>query len=374
MSGIYIHIPFCKKKCSYCDFHFSTTFESYREKMIDAMCKEIEMRLGNEADLDIKTLYFGGGTPSLLQESDWNKLMQTLKSFITIEDLQEFTIEANPDDVNAAALALWKALGVNRLSIGVQSFRDEDLQWMNRAHNSKESLQCIELAQSFGFQNLTIDLMYGLPNQSLAIWSEQLHRACQLGVSHISAYCLTVEERTALKKSVDNGDLIIPDEDLVEEQFRALIDVLASYGLAQYEISNFAKSGAEAVHNSNYWLGKYYVGIGPSAHGFDGKNRYWNVANNRTYIRALEAGTLPETIEELTLKNRFNELILTGLRTHWGVEIVQLESLIPFDEKFCFQIQQLVDSEVLEIAEGKMRLTPQSRIKADYYTSLLFQV
>jgi oxygen-independent coproporphyrinogen-3 oxidase len=310
----------------------------------------------------------------LLHAVDWRILRHALKSFIRIEDLLEFTIESNPDDINESSLSLWKSLGVNRLSIGVQSFREEDLKWMNRAHNSKESLECIELAQRLGFHNLTIDLMYGLPNQSLQVWEEQLHIAGKLGVPHISAYCLTVEERTALKKRVDLGDLIIPDEELVEQQFHALIDILASYGLEQYEISNFAKPGFEAVHNSNYWLGAHYLAIGPSAHGFDGVNRYWNIANNKQYIQEIEAGKLPQTIEKLTVQNRYNELILTGLRTHWGVSIEQLQALVPFDKKYNVLLQNLSDSGVLELHEGKLRLLKDSRIKADYYASLLFRV
>ena len=342
--------------------------------MVDSLCTEIELRLGNETQLNIKTVYFGGGTPSLLHAADWEKLIHTLAAFVQINDLVEFTIEANPDDINEESLSLWRAMGVNRLSIGVQSFRDEDLLWMNRAHNADESIRCIELAKSFGFQNLTIDLMYGLPNQSLEVWKEQLLRACELGVPHISAYCLTVEERTALKKRVNLGDLIIPEDDLVEQQFLALIEILDEYGLKQYEISNFAKPGSEAIHNSSYWLGEKYFGVGPSAHGFDGKNRYWNVANNRKYIKVIESGELPQTIEKLTPQNRFNEMVMTGLRTHWGVSLPKLEAILPFDTQYLNELHKLLDTGILELSENKIRLTQSARIKADYYASLLFQV
>ena len=340
--------------------------------MVDALCKEIEMRLGNETDLNIKTLYFGGGTPSLLLAEDWRKLLHALKTFIRIENLLEFTIEANPDDINEFSLSLWKSLGVNRLSVGVQSFRDEDLQWMNRAHSAVESLKCIQLAQEYGFHNLTIDLMYGLPNQSLQDWVEQLHIAGRLGVKHVSAYCLTVEERTALKKRVDTGALVVPEDDLIEAQFQALINILHGYGVEQYEISNFATPGHEALHNSNYWLGEKYVAIGPSAHGFDGVKRYWNIANNQKYIRALEENKLPETIEILSPKDRFNELILTGLRTKWGVKLNDLNRLVELDKSYKDRLNELMTSGVLEQINGNIRLSQSAKIKADYYAAMLF--
>lgn len=372
MSGIYIHIPFCKKKCTYCDFHFSTTFEAYRDNMIAALVREIEIRLSRENDLEVKTIYFGGGTPSLLNKKDWEKLVSALSKFCDSKHLTEFTIEANPDDISAHNLKLWKNMGVNRLSIGVQSFRQQDLIWMNRAHSADESLKCIQLAQEYGFHNLTIDLMYGLPNQSLQDWEEQLHIAGKLGVPHISAYCLTVEERTALKKRVDSGALIVPEDDLVEAQFQALINILYGYGLEQYEISNFAIAGHEAVHNSNYWLGENYVAIGPSAHGFDGVKRYWNVSNNQKYIRALEENKLPETIEILSPKDRFNELILTGLRTKWGVKLDDLNRLVSMDKTYVDLLKSLTESGVIEQNNGTIRLSQIAKIKADYYAAMLF--
>lgn len=342
--------------------------------MISAICKEIEMRLSIEKENNLKTIYFGGGTPSLLNTDEWSQISNTLKEYCSFDDLIEFTIEANPDDITKENLTFWKNLGINRLSIGIQSFRQEDLVWMNRAHTATESLHCIELAQQFGFQNLTIDLMYGLPNQSLEVWEEQLHTVGNLGVSHVSAYCLTVEERTALKKKVDLGDLAIPNDELVEAQFQTLIEVLKSYGLEQYEISNFAKMGHEAVHNSNYWLGESYIGIGPSAHGFDGANRYWNIANNTAYITALKEGKLPQTLENLTRKDRFNELILTGLRTKWGFELSKLNGLIPIDEKYQKLLNSFISSGVLELDGDTIKLSQQARIKADYYAAELFRV
>ena len=373
MAGIYIHIPFCKNKCSYCDFHFSTTFSPYRSEMIDAICREIELRMSSkEFEGEIKTLYFGGGTPSLLLPNEWAQIIKTLKIYVDLESLLEFTIEANPDDIQIDNLELWKLMGVNRLSIGVQSFNDDDLKWMNRAHKAQESLDSILLAQKYGFENLTIDLMYGLPNQDLDVWEKQLDTALGLGVPHISSYCLTVESRTALQKFVRQGLLFIPHEDLITSQYDLLVNKLESNGFEHYEISNFGKPNFFAKHNSNYWLGHHYLGIGPSAHGFNGDNRYWNIANNAAYIKDLRTGKLPETIEKLTIENRFNELILIGLRTSWGVDSEQLESLIPFDLKYQNLLKKLSESGVVEWRNSHFRLSKIAKFQADYYSSMLF--
>jgi len=373
MAGIYIHIPFCKNKCSYCDFHFSTTFSPYRSEMIDAICREIELRMSSkEFEGEIKTLYFGGGTPSLLLPNEWAQIIKTLKIYVDLESLLEFTIEANPDDIQIDNLELWKLMGVNRLSIGVQSFNDDDLKWMNRAHKAQESLDSILLAQKYGFENLTIDLMYGLPNQDLDVWEKQLDTALGLGVPHISSYCLTVESRTALQKFVRQGLLYIPHEDLITSQYDLLVNKLESNGFEHYEISNFGKPNFFAKHNSNYWLGHHYLGIGPSAHGFNGDNRYWNIANNAAYIKDLRTGKLPETIEKLTIENRFNELILIGLRTSWGVDSEQLESLIPFDLKYQNLLKKLSESGVVEWRNSHFRLSKIAKFQADYYASMLF--
>lgn len=373
MAGIYIHIPFCKKKCSYCDFHFSTTFEAYRKQMIAALCAEIRIRMNHiDAPKSIKTLYFGGGTPSLLHESELKLMLDALGEFINFSDLEEFTIEANPDDLDEGHLVSWKALGVNRLSIGVQSFDDADLKWMNRAHNAHESHNSIQLAQQFGFHNLTIDLMYGLPNQTLASWEKQLDIALALNVSHISSYCLTVEERTALRKFVDQGVLSIPDEDLIAQQFELLVAKLESNNFEHYEISNFAKAGARALHNSNYWRGEHYLGIGPSAHGFDGNSRYWNVANNPLYIKQLKDGELPETLELLTPQNKFNELIMTGLRTSWGVDFEALNRIVKVNPDFVELLNALKEKGEIEWLGSCFRLTKKAKLRADYYASTLF--
>jgi oxygen-independent coproporphyrinogen-3 oxidase len=372
MAGVYIHIPFCKNRCTYCDFHFSTTFESYRKRMIDAICTEIELRLSDHKHFDLKTLYFGGGTPSLLHQDDWEKIIEQCSRFIRVSRLAEFTIEANPDDVTEANLKLWRRLGVNRLSIGVQSFRNQDLEWMNRAHDAEDSLRSINLARQFGFDNISIDLMYGLPNQSKEDWLEQLDIIAVLDIPHVSAYCLTLEERTTLKKRVSMGELVLPDDELIEEQFSSMQAKLASFGLEQYEISNFAKPGKEAIHNSNYWRGVNYIGIGPSAHGFDGFKRYWNVANNIKYINSLIEKQLPQEEELLAPKDHFNELVMTGLRTKWGVDLNKLKKIIELEDAYYERIKQFQEEGVLQVIDDRMILNHASRIKADYYASKLF--
>jgi len=373
MAGIYVHIPFCKKKCSYCDFHFSTTFSAYRQQMINALCTEIDLKLSRlDVHEKIESLYFGGGTPSLLLDFEWLKLKETLSKYFDINKLLEFTIETNPDDINEEHLNFWKILGVNRLSIGVQSFRDEDLVWMNRAHNSNEALACIQLAQRAGFNKLTIDLMYGLPNQSLAVWKEQLKIATDLGVTHISSYCLTVEERTALCKKVQDGELVIPDDELIAEQFDFMVSWLETYGFLHYEISNFSQPDCFALHNANYWKGVPYIGIGPSAHSFDGENRSWNISNNAQYIKAIELGQIPEIREELTPENRFNEIILTGLRTIWGVDYKALTKTGHVTEHFTQQLLQMEADGDIIWQDGHFKLTKKAKLRADYIAARLF--
>jgi oxygen-independent coproporphyrinogen-3 oxidase len=373
MAGIYVHIPFCKKKCSYCDFHFSTTFSAYRQQMINALCTEIDLKLSRlDVHEKIESLYFGGGTPSLLLDFEWLKLKETLSKYFDINKLLEFTIETNPDDINEEHLNFWKILGVNRLSIGVQSFRDEDLVWMNRAHNSNEALACIQLAQRAGFNKLTIDLMYGLPNQSLAVWKEQLKIATDLGVTHISSYCLTVEERTALCKKVQDGELVIPDDELIAEQFDFMVSWLETYGFLHYEISNFSQPDCFALHNANYWKGFPYMGIGPSAHSFDGENRSWNISNNAQYIKAIELGQIPEIREELTPENRFNEIILTGLRTIWGVDYKALTKTGHVTEHFTQQLLQMEADGDIIWQDGHFKLTKKAKLRADYIAARLF--
>jgi oxygen-independent coproporphyrinogen-3 oxidase len=371
MAGIYIHIPFCKQKCSYCDFHFSTTYHAYREKMILSICKEIKLR-SKELNEPIETIYFGGGTPSLLLENELFLLLSTIKTSFEVKDHLEITLESNPDDLTFEKLIEFKSVGINRLSIGLQSFRSEDLEWMNRAHTAEESLNCIPLAQKAGFNNISIDLIYGLPNLTISEWENMIDIAIQLDVQHISAYCLTVEGKTALKKWVDSKLISISNEDEQSDQFELLVQKLKNAGINQYEISNFSKPNFESKHNSSYWKGIHYIGIGPSAHSFNGKSRSWNVSNNRSYIKALENDEKWFEIEILSIENQFNELILTGLRTIYGLNLDKLKEICEPPKTFWNTLNRFIDSNWVIQEKNYIYLSEEGKLKADHIASELF--
>ena len=371
MSGCYIHIPFCAQKCSYCDFHFSTN-HTYKVKMVDALCKEIALRSKAWKKESIETIYFGGGTPSVLTAEQIRQLIEQVKSNYRVIDSVEITLECNPDDCSLENLKHWKQLGVNRLSIGIQSFRDEQLKWMNRSHQSADSLTAVRNAKEVGFKELSLDLMYGLPNMSLQEWKEQLDQLIALDPEHISAYCLTVEQKTALYKLVKDGKLHVSSNEQQSEQFELLVETLKNAGYEQYEISNFARNGHYSKHNTSYWKGAKYVGIGPSAHGYNGTERYWNQANNTFYIKELENDRLPETIEELSPFDRFNETLMIGLRTKWGASKQLLfENLSP-DEEWFRTVKGYEDEKLLIQTEENLILTPAGRLLADAIASDLF--
>ncbi len=371
MAGIYIHIPFCKQKCSYCDFHFSTTYHSYREKMIESICKEILLRK-EEINEPIETIYFGGGTPSILLKDELALLLSIIQTSFTVKDTSEITLEANPDDLTFEKLVEFKSVGINRLSIGLQSFRAEDLKWMNRAHTAEESLNCIPMAQKAGFNNISIDLIYGLPNLTIVEWADMIDIAIQLDVQHISAYCLTVEGKTALKKWVDSKQIYLSNEDEQSDQFELLVQKLKNAGINQYEISNFSKPNFESKHNSSYWKGIHYTGIGPSAHSFNGKSRSWNVSNNRSYIKALENDEKWFEIEILSIENQFNEFILTGLRTIYGLNLDKLKEICEPPKTFWKTLNQFIDCNWLKQEENIISLTEEGKLKADHIASELF--
>lgn len=374
MAGIYIHIPFCKQKCTYCDFHFSTTFEKYRSAMIDAICLEITNRKEYLKNAEINSIYFGGGTPSLLTEDELNQILTTVNEHFNVASEIELTIETNPDDVFDDNLQMWKAAGINRLSIGLQSFKSEDLEWMNRAHTAEESLNCVQLAQKYGFKNSTIDLMYGLPNLTNEEWKNHILTAVNLGVTHISAYCLTVEENTVLDKLVKNKTIVPSSENQQSEQFTILVDTMEECGFEQYEISNFCKPNCEAVHNSNYWKSEPYLGIGPSAHSFNGSERSWNIRNNSKYIQFINEGTAHFESETLTPQDRYNEMLLTGLRTKYGVQLDKLNEIIGLDNSFEKQIQYLINDELMFKNGNTLVLTKKGRLMADRIASDLFKI
>jgi oxygen-independent coproporphyrinogen-3 oxidase len=372
MAGIYLHIPFCKQQCTYCDFHFSTTFAEYRTEMIDAIRKEITERVDYLEGRAIETIYFGGGTPSLLFASELSVLIDEVKSNYPISAHPEITLEANPDDITSENLKNWRQVGINRLSIGLQSFKAEDLKWMNRAHSTQEGLDCIELAKSEGFHNLTVDLMYGLPELSMEDWQRHIQTVISMDVPHISAYCLTIEEKTALHHMVKKGAINPASEDIQSDQFLLLLNMLEQNGYAQYEISNFSKPGAESRHNSNYWKGEWYLGVGPSAHSFNGVSRSWNIRNNRKYLIGIEANETVSETEILTVANQFNERILTGLRTTYGVNIQDLQKIGALPPHFVEQVSDFEQSGWLEVKGHTLFLTKEGRLRADHIASELF--
>lgn len=374
MAGIYIHIPFCKQKCTYCDFHFSTTFHSYRSRMIGTILKEIELRKDYLNKASIETIYFGGGTPSILTIEELEQILSAIHSNYDTSNLAEVTLEANPDDITTNQVQEWKEIGVNRLSIGLQSFKESDLEWMNRAHNVEESYTCIKSAIEGGITNLTVDLMYGLPDLSNEEWKNHIQTVVDMGVQHVSAYCLTIEEGTVLDKFVENGKIVPPTDDLQAEQFLLLVDTLEQNGIMQYEISNFGKEGFESKHNSNYWKGTHYLGIGPSAHSFDGKSRSWNVANNQKYMQQIEAGEDWNETEILSKNDLFNELILTGLRTVDGVDLAHINSILPIESTTNNQIEQYCAEGLMEKVTNKIRLTKVGRLQADRIAADMFRV
>lgn len=373
MGGIYIHIPFCKKACHYCDFHFSTSLKN-KSKLVEAICSEIEQRKDYLADKKIETLYFGGGTPSLLTKEELEKILNCVKSHFTLLKNAEITLEANPDDLTAAKLKELKSSGINRLSIGIQSFFDEDLKLMNRSHTSEQAIMAVKEAQKTGFENITIDLIYGLPDLIIERWKQNLKQAFSLGVPHISAYNLTVEERTALNHLVKTKKVRLPEELLVIEQFTALIEEAEKNNFIHYEISNFSKEGMQSKHNSSYWKGVHYLGIGPSAHSYNGISRQWNISNNAIYIKNINEGKRWFEEEKLTEENKFNEYVMTRLRTMWGIDLVFIKST--FGEK---KLANMLNSSKDYILSGHINrkeesiiLTQKGKLLADKIASDLF--
>lgn len=371
MSGCYIHIPFCSQKCSYCDFHFSTN-HSYQDEMVEALCKELEIRSNDWKDEQFQTIYFGGGTPSILTSDQLKKLIDQVRSNYRVSEELEITLECNPDDCSLDHLRKWKDLGVNRLSIGIQSFNDHQLKWMNRSHRSADSLAAVRNAKEVGFDELSLDLMYGLPDMSLEEWKDQLDKIIALNPEHLSAYCLTVENKTALSKWVKEGKLVVSSNEEQSEQFELLVSTLKEAGYEQYEISNFARNGHYSKHNTSYWKGTKYVGIGPSAHGYDQEKRYWNQANNRTYLAELKKGILPQTIEVLSAFDRFNELVMIGLRTKWGISKEQLFENISPDKEWHQIVTDYEDKNLLVQTQDFIVLTEDGRLLADAIASELF--
>ena len=372
MSGIYIHIPFCKQACHYCDFHFSTSMAK-KDVMISALKRELVLRKEEFKDEVVETIYFGGGTPSVLETSEINDLIQTVYSNYQVTENPEITLEANPDDLSTKKLLELSDSPINRLSIGIQSFFEEDLLFMNRAHNANEAEQCIKEAIRH-FDNISIDLIYGIPGMSDERWEKNIEKALTFGIPHISSYALTVEPKTALANFIKKGVVRPIDDEQAQKQFLILYDVLSRAGFDCYEVSNFGKPGYYSKNNTAYWLGSKYMGIGPSAHSYDGERRGWNISNNPKYLKAIEKGELPMEIEVLSKNDKYNEYVMTGLRTSWGISLERIQN--GFGEKYrtylTQQIKKYVEQQLLILSEDQLVATKKGKFLVDGIASDLF--
>lgn len=373
MAGIYIHIPFCKQACHYCDFHFNTSLK-YKSEMLRSIRKEIQLQKSYLQNQQIETIYFGGGTPSLLTADEVSTLIEEIYSNFDVTLQPEITLEANPDDLGLVKLRELRKTAVNRLSIGVQSFFDEDLRWMNRAHVATEAETAIKRAQDFGLENITIDLIYGYPLLSDEKWVSNIQNALDFEIPHISSYSMTVEPKTALASFINQGKQKAMDEAQSAKQFQHLMDRLISNGFEHYEISNFAKPNQYSKHNTNYWRGVHYLGIGPSAHSFNGQTRQWNVANNAKYLNALEKNGVPFEVEKLTLENRYNEYVMTRLRTQWGIDLNKIATDYGATQKnhLMASADEYLRKNWLAISEEKLVLTQIGKLYADLIAAELF--
>jgi oxygen-independent coproporphyrinogen-3 oxidase len=374
MAGIYIHIPFCKQACNYCNFHFSVN-NSLLPRMVEAIVFEANLQKHYLKD-SVETIYFGGGTPSLLSNTQLTAILHGINAAFPISTNAEITLEANPDDITQEKLGFWKWAGINRLSIGVQSFFEEDLVWMNRAHNAQQAIHCIELAQKEGFNNISIDLIYGGPSLSDENWEKNLSTCFDLGIPHLSAYALTVEPKTALAKQIKAKTLMNIDLEKQATHFNMLVNLTAKAGLDHYEISNFAVPGNKSKHNTSYWSGKHYLGLGPAAHSFNGTSRQWNIANNNLYLASIQQNTIPFEIEQLTAIQQLNEYIMTALRTSEGIDLekikdiggeIALKKLITDAEKYLRSLS-------IEQNKNHLTLTREGKFFADGIAADLFQL
>ncbi|HBC05463.1 MAG TPA: coproporphyrinogen III oxidase [Aequorivita sp.] len=371
--GLYIHIPFCKQACHYCDFHFSTSLKK-KSELVNSLCKELVLRK-EEIVGEVETIYLGGGTPSLLSSEELQQILDTIYSNYKVSKNPEITLEANPDDLSSSQVHKFTNSRINRLSIGVQSFYEEDLKLMNRAHNASEALQCIKDAKQY-FENISIDLIYGIPGMSNERWKENLEIALKLDVPHLSCYALTIEPKTALKKFIEKGIVPPVDEEVAKQHYEILLSETEKAGLENYEFSNFGKPGFHSRNNTAYWEGKSYLGIGPSAHSYDGKSRSWNVANNTRYIKSTEAGELPSERENLSKEDMYNEYIMTGLRTQNGVSLEKVESEFgkDFSKYLLEQAANPIKNELLILEKNTLKISKKGKFLSDGIAADLFLV
>ena len=371
--GIYIHIPFCKQACHYCDFHFSTSTKK-KFQLVEMLCKELELRK-DEIGQTIQTIYFGGGTPSLLSSEELDLIFKSIFENFEVSETAEITLEANPDDLSEEVIKMLDASPVNRLSIGVQSFFEEDLKLMNRAHNSEEALRSLELAKQY-FDNISIDLIYGIPEQSNGQWVKNLDTALKLDIPHISSYALTVEPKTALEKFIEKGKVSPVEDEQYREQFDILVNTLTSNGFEHYEFSNYGKPGYHSQNNMAYWLGKPYLGIGPSAHSYDGASRKWNISNNSLYINAIGEGKLPQQTEKLSPTDSYNEFVMTRLRTKFGVSAKDIQK--KFGEKYSLHFLKetikFLEDGLMEQTKNTFHITSKGKFLSDGIAADLFYI
>ncbi|SEP97898.1 oxygen-independent coproporphyrinogen-3 oxidase [Hyunsoonleella jejuensis] len=388
-ASLYIHIPFCKQACHYCDFHFSTSLKK-KDDLIQCLSKELELRKNELQHKTIETIYFGGGTPSLLTIDELQFLISEVYKNFEVVALPEITLEANPDDLIEANMSpraqsrgftsnsifqSYKDIGINRLSIGVQSFFERDLKLMNRAHNAAEAKACLHEASRY-FDNISIDLIYGIPDLSNEEWIENIETALSFNVPHISCYALTVEPKTALASFIKKGIVKNIDDDLAQEQFQILLERLENEGFVNYELSNFGRPNYFSKNNSAYWQGKPYLGIGPSAHSFNGDQRSWNVSNNTKYIKSILQHELPLEIETLSTTDKFNEYVMTGLRTVWGVSLEKVaeEFGASYKKDLLVQAELFINEHLLYIDDNKLLTTKKGKFLSDGIASSLFKI
>ena len=374
MAGIYIHIPFCKRRCIYCAF-FSTTQSEKKSAYVHALCQELDMRKDYLKGEDIETIYLGGGTPSQLTQEELEKIFSSLYNIYKVKENAEITLEANPDDLTPEYIHMLRTLPINRISMGIQTFQEETLKLLHRRHTAQQAIEAVQHCREAGFQNISIDLMYGLPGETLETWQEDLQQAIALHPEHISAYHLIYEEGTALWKLREQNQVEEADEDLSVTLFKTLIEELTHAGYEHYEISNFCLPGLHSRHNSSYWTGKKYLGCGPSAHSFNGTSRQWNVASLDKYIQAIQQGKLDYEIEELDIYTRYNDFVITTIRTHWGMSLSHLRSTYGENlYQYCLRMAKPhLEQGVLEIKEDTLKLTKEGIFISDGIMSdLLF--
>jgi len=374
LASIYIHIPFCKQACHYCDFHFSTSLK-HKEPLVESICQELKLR-ENELEDSVKCIYFGGGTPSLLSASALEKIFKAIYKYYDIDENPEITLEANPDDITEELLKTLKSQGINRLSLGVQSFFEKDLKLMNRAHDVDEAKNSINLVKQY-FDNFSIDLIYGMPDMSLERWQKNLDMALDFEIPHLSCYALTVEPNTALNRFIEKEIIPPLNDEQAAAHFDYLYETMTSNGFEHYEFSNFGKPGYFSQNNLNYWTGKPYLGIGPSGNGYDGKSkRTWNIKNNIKYIKAINNNELPQNIEILSKTDRYNEYIMTRLRTKWGIDCEEIKSIfgLAYFDYLMLQSQSHLDQSHLEIHQNHIHITKEAKFLSDGIAADLFKI